>query len=385
MVLFNLQNITRFNANIDHVTRFGREFSIIKIPYSFKLLMQELGTMNIQMRIITEDNIDQLENMSFSDNFNKLMMFNSDEKTVNDPDLFKQDIVKLAVENKNNVVNADDKLPDVAYKTPDDDLEIDYTQLPDYNEQHTLNINFKKGDMVKHNKDTKQSRLWKIGFIEDDENIALITEDVDDIPDSIEILEKKDNRVVVHATKKDIYFDMSPQFVPQTPDSPYSPPYAPGSPPYAPGSPPYAPGTPSSYDPNSPPYSAILGRVMTEDEYNKSIIRSPSESPPYSAVTPPSNNSPGYPSVENQNISVNNTNYQPGAPIMITPMVPTQKLSETKSEELDLINEKSPEKKVTYSTIIEKNNLEPNTPILSTIEEEKEKEKKEEQLKSVNL
>jgi hypothetical protein len=66
-------------------------------------------------------------------------------------------------------------------------------------------------------------------------------------------------------------------------------------------------------------------------------------------------------------------------------MVPTQKLSETKSEELDLIDEKSPEKKVTYSTIIEKNNVEPDTPILSTIEEEKEKEKKEEQFKSVNL
>ena len=392
-------NITRFNANIDHVTRFGREFSIIKIPYSFKLLMQELGTMNIQMRIITEDNIDQLENMSFSDNFNKLMMFNSDEKTVNDPDLFKQDIVKLAVENKNNVVNANDKLPDVAYKTPDDDLEIDYTKLPDYNEQHTLNIDFKKGDMVKHNKDTKQSRLWKIGFIEDNENIALITEDVDDIPDSIEILERKENKIVAHATKKDIYFDMSPQFVPQTPDSPYSPPYAPGSPSYAPGSPSYAPGspayapgspayapgTPPSYDPNSPQYSAILGRAMTEDEYNKSILRSPSTSPPYSAVTPPSNNSPGYPSAENQNISVNNTDYQPGTPIMITPMVPTQKLSETKSDELDLINEKSPGKKVTYSTIIEKNSIEPDTPILSTIEEEKEKEKKEEQLKSVNL
>jgi len=35
--------------------------------------MQELQTMNIQMRIITEDNIDQLMNMSYSDNINKLL------------------------------------------------------------------------------------------------------------------------------------------------------------------------------------------------------------------------------------------------------------------------------------------------------------------------
>ena len=59
--------------NIENVTRFGRSFSIIRVPYAFKLLYQELQTMNIQMRIITEDNIDQLAPMSFS---------NSKENTV---------------------------------------------------------------------------------------------------------------------------------------------------------------------------------------------------------------------------------------------------------------------------------------------------------------
>ena len=34
--------------------------------------MQELQTMNVQMRIITEDNIDQLTNLAFSDNIIKL-------------------------------------------------------------------------------------------------------------------------------------------------------------------------------------------------------------------------------------------------------------------------------------------------------------------------
>jgi len=59
--------------NIENVTKFGRNFSIVSVPYSLKLLIQELQTINIQMRIITEDNIQQLENMSFSNNIDKLL------------------------------------------------------------------------------------------------------------------------------------------------------------------------------------------------------------------------------------------------------------------------------------------------------------------------
>ena len=69
----------RFNTsldgklNIQNVSKFGRDFSVVRVPYALKLLMQELQTMNIQMRIITEDNIDQLMNMSYSNNINKLL------------------------------------------------------------------------------------------------------------------------------------------------------------------------------------------------------------------------------------------------------------------------------------------------------------------------
>ena len=69
----------KFNFNPDgsqsimNLSRFGRSFSILKVPYAFKLLIQELQVMNVQMRIITEDNIDQLLSMSYSDNINKLM------------------------------------------------------------------------------------------------------------------------------------------------------------------------------------------------------------------------------------------------------------------------------------------------------------------------
>jgi hypothetical protein len=61
------------DMNIENITKFGRNFSVVAVPYSFKLLLQELQTVNIQMRIITEDNIQQFENMSYSKNIEKLM------------------------------------------------------------------------------------------------------------------------------------------------------------------------------------------------------------------------------------------------------------------------------------------------------------------------
>jgi DNA-directed RNA polymerase II subunit RPB2 len=61
------------DTHIENVSKFGRDFSVISIPYTFKLLVQELQTMNIQLRIITEDNIEQLENMGYSKNINRLL------------------------------------------------------------------------------------------------------------------------------------------------------------------------------------------------------------------------------------------------------------------------------------------------------------------------
>ena len=53
------------DLKIQNITKYGRNFSIVRVPYAFKLLIQELNTMNICMRIITEDNVDQLSSMAF--------------------------------------------------------------------------------------------------------------------------------------------------------------------------------------------------------------------------------------------------------------------------------------------------------------------------------
>ena len=58
---------------MDSMTQQGRSFSIINIPYSLKLLIQELQTMNVQMRLITDDNMSQNSSMLNSDNLQKLM------------------------------------------------------------------------------------------------------------------------------------------------------------------------------------------------------------------------------------------------------------------------------------------------------------------------
>ena len=46
------------------ISKYGKQFSIVEIPYSFKLLMQELSAMNVQMRLITSDNINLIEKKS---------------------------------------------------------------------------------------------------------------------------------------------------------------------------------------------------------------------------------------------------------------------------------------------------------------------------------
>jgi len=59
--------------NVMTLSKYGRSFSLLRIPYSFKLLMQELQCMNINMRLVTDANVDQLMSMSFSNNITRLL------------------------------------------------------------------------------------------------------------------------------------------------------------------------------------------------------------------------------------------------------------------------------------------------------------------------
>ena len=61
------------NPSIIPMSKFGKDFSIINVPYAFKLLYQELVSLNVQMRIITEDNVDKLTSLTNKNQIFKLM------------------------------------------------------------------------------------------------------------------------------------------------------------------------------------------------------------------------------------------------------------------------------------------------------------------------
>jgi hypothetical protein len=94
--------------NIVPVSKFGRDFSIVKVPYAFKLLYQELQAMNVQMRIITADNVDEVTSMKNSDNIIKLtgldnldaIVKNTSEKLVAD----NEQHLELKRERENNMM-----------------------------------------------------------------------------------------------------------------------------------------------------------------------------------------------------------------------------------------------------------------------------------------
>ena len=103
-----------FNTNIEGqevlnaISKFGRSFSIVRVPFALKLLIQELQVMNIQMRIITEDNIDQLLNLSYqSENINKLLHIDHGENGKVERD------VKEIIENYKKTLEDQVKIRDI--------------------------------------------------------------------------------------------------------------------------------------------------------------------------------------------------------------------------------------------------------------------------------
>lgn len=89
---------------LDSVSKFGRSFSIVRVPFAMKLLMQELQAMNVQMRIITEDNVDQLLNLSYqSHNLEKLLHVKDEDNVKKMVEDYKQKTLALMSQIKNAV------------------------------------------------------------------------------------------------------------------------------------------------------------------------------------------------------------------------------------------------------------------------------------------
>jgi hypothetical protein len=110
---------------LDVFSRFGRSFSLLRVPYALKLLIQELQVLNIQMRIITEENVDQLLNLSYqSKNLNKLIRLDSsDFKDINEL-VTQYKTETLAKLNKSNAESTKNLNKNYALKGNIQDLEL---------------------------------------------------------------------------------------------------------------------------------------------------------------------------------------------------------------------------------------------------------------------
>ena len=187
--------------NIKNITRFGRSFSIVRVPYSLKLLIHELQAMNVQMRIITDENVDQLTNLSFSNNINKLLDSN---EPLND--LVKTYRSKMLSKSTRIVYNKEDK-----------------TQYKDSPKESPAYQDIYGAESPPYAEGSPAYQPTSPDF----------------------------------APGGDLYTGDSPQYNPNStpPYIPTSPAYAPTSPAYNPNeSPVYDPNGSPVYDPNSPPY-----------------------------------------------------------------------------------------------------------------------------------
>ena len=228
--------------NIKNLSRFGRSFSILRIPYSFKLLIQELLVMNVQMHIITNDNVDTLLSMSYSNNINKLLKDdNPDIKSVISS--FKTKVQTRRKGIQSNVVpNVEPYVESNVEVQPYQPTEFSAAEFaaPSAITLAVPAIN----DRVVVTKGTYQGFEGILmgvdgqdAIVQKENSDELIIVDVQDI---ITQTTGAPATPEYSPTTPDLPAPATPEYSPTTPDLP-----APSSPPYAPSSPPY-PATPES-------------------------------------------------------------------------------------------------------------------------------------------
>ena len=273
--------------NIVNISRFGRDFSVIRVPYAFKLLMQELKSMNIQMRIITEDNVEQLTTLTKSDNVEiltghknledvKLNNMKNLEKTVNAPKILEYP------EPEETTPNPEDNpfyIPEEYSKNLSDPTSFRWFDKPgealpqSIMQDDTTLFNYKVGDYIRFKTDGIDGAIYKIIEFNNYE-MSWITEAMDgqykgnyrNGTDNEFI--KVDDKEIIESS---FYKPPSPAYNPNEPSYPASPSYKPPSPAYNPNkqesvSPPYNPADYKSATKNTD--ESENGKIITVDTGN---------------------------------------------------------------------------------------------------------------------
>jgi len=113
------------NSRIESISKHGFSFSIVEIPYCLKLLIHELQSMNIAIKLITDDNIDQLNTMNYSVDVNKY-----DEATHNHNIELKY--IKHVRELREKQDENNKLLRDLKYREEEDTEEKSSIESPEY-------------------------------------------------------------------------------------------------------------------------------------------------------------------------------------------------------------------------------------------------------------
>ena len=270
----------KFNTNPDgtqsimNISRFGRSFSILRVPYAFKLLIQELQVMNVQMRIITEENVDQLLSMSYSNNINKLLKSDRPlEEVIKTTILDTQR--KLDVKVKNQLyLDETPELPDAVSKTPTPVTPVTPIEsLFDIGDQ----VNVMNEELGTRFPGVIQSKYFSSKY---KENVYEVL--YDDGDSERDVLESRMKLLKKHTPDSPPYAPYSPAYAPNSPEyNPTSPAYVPNSssPPYAPYSPPYAPSPQDVSQLPSPPQPSSSSSSSIPYAPNSSSSSSPPMAP----------------------------------------------------------------------------------------------------------
>ena len=222
------------DLNIVNISKYGRDFSVIRVPYAFKLLMQELQSMNVQMRIITEDNVDQLMSLTKGDDIEKLTGNSSTENQV----FINVEQVRNFVKSQNMQLK-NKEAPVIKEKTP----EAEVTPVPDWIPEQPLygetedpmvdgtdvqvdlkkgEFRFNNGDVVVFATDTEPRYRYKIIDF-DEEEMGYITQAIEG-PFEGKYRDSYSNDLETPSASPD-YGPVSPDYGPVSPDyNPFEPP-----------------------------------------------------------------------------------------------------------------------------------------------------------------
>ena len=160
------------NKNIEQITKFGRSFSVIRVPYAFKTFIQELQALNVKMSIITDDNVSQFDNMKFS-----TVKLDLPKPVEKDEFLFSDDDDDFdSILDSDS--DSDDDHPRITIEEEDVNIKYDTLSLPkgenisslisqseterQSREDAVTNNVFNVGDAVNFKGDFNKSRLWTV-------------------------------------------------------------------------------------------------------------------------------------------------------------------------------------------------------------------------------